>query len=351
MWPSLLLLPLAAFSASSHAVINARDAAAAPSTDFPQYAPVPASALGAKIGPEGYVVESFGLGCYMVSEGAYQALFLVSDKGVIVVDNPPTIGHKLLYAIGNVTSQPITHVIYSHSHGDHIGGASLLPPKAEIIAHEDTAELLAESPDPTRPAPKKTFKDEYRLTVGNQTLLLSYKGENHVRGNIFIYAPKQKTLMLVDVVFPGWTPFAKLGLVKNVPGFIRAHDQILSYDFTHFVGGHLERSGDRKDVETQREYVHDLYDNCAATIRLSATEDPTVGGGKILGGSLAKNPGNTWAAFRTYLDVTSEYCAKKTNEKWGKRLAAADVFQVSNAETMIESQRTDWAILGPFAAT
>lgn len=41
---------------------------------------------------------------------------------------------------------------------------------------------------------------------GNQTLELRYDGENHARGNIYIYAPAQKLLVLIDVVFPRLGP-------------------------------------------------------------------------------------------------------------------------------------------------
>ena len=301
----------------------------------------------------------------MVTDGSYQALFLVSTEGVIVVDCPPTIGTKLIYAIGNITQQPITHLVYSHSHADHIGGAVLLVNKTDddkddekekekekvvTIAHADTARLLAQVSDPNRPLPQKTFKDNYTLRCGNQTLELSYKGPNHLEGNIFIFAPAQKVLMLVDVVFPGWTPFSRLGEVKNVPGFIAAHDQILDgYDFDHFVGGHLDRSGVRRDVEIQREYVRDLFDNCAETIRLGATEDPVLGAANVLGPVAARNPENPWAAFDVYLEVTARYCANRTNAKWIDRLAGSDVFQLDNAGTMIESLRIDYGVLGPFA--
>jgi glyoxylase-like metal-dependent hydrolase (beta-lactamase superfamily II) len=302
------------------------------------------------IGPAGYYVEDFGQGTYMVTDGSYQALFLVSTDGVIVVDNPPTIGSKMLYAIGNITTQPITHLIYSHSHADHIGGAILvLDDKVKTIAHVETANLLAQVNDPNRPAPHKTFKKDYKLKVGNQTLELSYKGPNHLEGNIFIYAPAAKVVMLVDVVFPGWTPFDRLGEVKNVPGFIQAHDQILEYDFEHFVGGHLSRSGNRADVEIQKEYVGDLFKNCKEVIELTGTNDPVLGGAAILGPVFAVNPGNSWAAFSVYLEVTAEVCANRTNEKWINRLAGSDVFQVANAQTAIESLRIDYGVLGPFA--
>ena len=88
---------------------------------------------------------------------------------MILVDLPPTIGRNMLLAIGNVTSQPITHMVYSHSHADHIGVASLVadPGKpVEIIAHEDTKELLQEVLDVSRPLSTVTFKDDYKLCVG-----------------------------------------------------------------------------------------------------------------------------------------------------------------------------------------
>ena len=50
------------------------------------------------------------------------------QEGVIVVDAPPSIGENILAAIAEVTDEPITHVIYSHSHADHIGAAGIYPP-------------------------------------------------------------------------------------------------------------------------------------------------------------------------------------------------------------------------------
>src|SRR6187549_480428 len=85
------------------------------------WAPVPPTSNGPKLGPDNWRVESFGGGAYMVTDNQYQGFFLVSTKGVIVVDAPPSIGRGLLYAIGNVTKVPVSHVVYSHAHADHIG--------------------------------------------------------------------------------------------------------------------------------------------------------------------------------------------------------------------------------------
>ena len=97
------------------------------------------------------------------------------------------------------------------------------------------------------------------LKVGNQTLQLDYHGNNHLPGNIFIYAPQQKVLMLVDIIFPGWIPFPYLAIAKDTAGFIEAHDIALNnYDFNTIVAGHLTRLGTKADVGVQRELVMDL---------------------------------------------------------------------------------------------
>ena len=106
------------------------------------------------------------------------------------------------------------------------------------------------------PIPTITFAKNYTLEIGNETLKLDYYGNNHFPGNIFIYAPKQKVLMLVDVIFPGWVPFPYLALAKDTAGFIKAHDIALNnYDFDTLVGGHLTRLGTRNDVIVQRIFI------------------------------------------------------------------------------------------------
>ncbi len=64
---------------------------------------------------------------YWVTDGSYNTMFLVTDKGVVAVDAPPTIGKNYLKAIAEVTNKPVTYVIYSHAHLDHIGDCWNVP--------------------------------------------------------------------------------------------------------------------------------------------------------------------------------------------------------------------------------
>ena len=143
---------------------------------------LPETAFGVPIDPEkGYFVGEISDGVYWVTEGVYSMMFLTTGEGVIVVDAPPSIGGNILNAITEVTDERITHVIYSHSHADHISGASMYPEDATYIAHEETLnQIQRDRPLPFGvftgggpvPLPTVTFSDNFTLVVGNNTLML-----------------------------------------------------------------------------------------------------------------------------------------------------------------------------------
>lgn len=174
-----------------------------------KYMDVPESAMGPAIDPaKGYRLQALGKGLFMITDNAYQSMFMVYEKGVVVIDAPPSYAAHIPQAIAEVTDKPVTHLVYSHSHLDHIGGAKGLARNPIIIAQEETKRLLIRANDPNRPVPTVAFRNRYTLKAGSQILELSYHGNAHEPGNIFIEAPAQKTLMVVDVITRGGCPGA-----------------------------------------------------------------------------------------------------------------------------------------------
>jgi glyoxylase-like metal-dependent hydrolase (beta-lactamase superfamily II) len=127
---------------------------------------------------------------------------LIADtgEGVVAFDSPW--GEDYLAAIRRVSAAPVSHLVYSHAHYDHIGGARHLG-AAEVVAHWATAEIVTRHADHRRPVPTMTFDPEMTLDAGSLRIELRYHGPNHQDGNIFIYLPQHRVLMLVDVVVPG----------------------------------------------------------------------------------------------------------------------------------------------------
>lgn len=310
-------------------------------------APIPAGCAGPTV-PEdkGYLVEEIRDGVYWVSDGVFQAMFLTTGDGVIACDAPPTIGRNYLNAISDVTDEPVTHVIYSHSHSDHIGAAHLFPESVTYVASAETARTLARADDARRPVPTVTFSDSFTLNVGRQTLLLEDKGPDHEPGNIYIYAPEQKILMKIDVICPGWVPFKDLSHVKDMPGYLKAHDDVLTYDFDVLVAGHVARLGTREDVEVQREYVMDLKAHATEAIE-------TVDISRVFEEAGVADPsrpgaGNPWLLFDVYLQTVANQCTQAMLPKWVERLGGADVFTFDHALVMAESLRLDYGFLPRF---
>ncbi len=74
-----------------------------------------------------------------------------------------------------------------------------------------------------------TPEPEYVLEVGGEVLNLAFHGPNHTPDNIFIFAPRQRTLMVVDVLFPGWVPFKGLAIAQDIPGWVHAQNVAMDY--------------------------------------------------------------------------------------------------------------------------
>lgn len=305
---------------------------APPGVQIDHYLKVPASARGPSIDPaKGYRTQDLGRGLYMITDNMYQSMLLVFESGVVLIDAPPSYATHIAAAIAEVTPLPITHMIYSHSHIDHIGGASGIPGEPIVIAQRETKRLLEEANDAHRPIPNVVFDQQYTLRVGTQVLQLSYHGYGHAPGNIYIYAPAQQVLMVVDVISPGWMPYRSLSLSRDIPGLFRQVDEIAKMPFNTLVGGHVARVGNRNDVLMQAQYMRDL--SAAAKQSLNYTSF-----GFVVDPADHENP---WALADNYMDRATIGCVNTMTDKWATRLAGFDAYIWEHCIAMEESQRAD----------
>jgi glyoxylase-like metal-dependent hydrolase (beta-lactamase superfamily II) len=277
------------------------------------------------IGSKGYHVGSYGDGAYWITDGLYNSMFIVSDEGVIVIDAPQSYAKKIPDAIREVTDKTVKYFIYSHHHADHTAGSAIFGDEVIRIGHQLTARELRRKNDPNRPVPTITFSDSYTVKLGTQQVELSYPGLQHSPGNVFIYLPKQKVLMLVDVLYPGWVPFEDFAVAASVPGYFRAFDQAKEYDFKFFQGGHVGRPGTRQEFDIAQEYIVDIQKNAGKALQtvkpplsLTGKDNPT------------KEP---YIPFNTYLNAVSDVCAQITQEKWEYKLKAGNLYTRSHCWT------------------
>ncbi len=303
--------------------------------NLPDYAPVPRPAFGPTLNDQGYYVGRVERNLYWVTDGTYQSAFLTTPDGVVLLDAPPTIGHNIQRAVdeiaaANGVSNKVTHLVYSHHHADHAGASALFGSGVARIGHEQTRRLLLRDDDPARPAPEETFEDRRALELGGERIELAWHGSNHSPDNIFIHLPEHDTLMLVDVVHPGWAPVYQSNLTEDIPGCLEAPGTALTYPWKHFIGGHVGRLGTRDDIHLHQRYMADV---CASARAALDTVDPTP--------YFARYGENRCAALRGYLDAVTATAAGPVIEKYTGVLACADVFTAGTTFHVMQSIRLD----------
>jgi glyoxylase-like metal-dependent hydrolase (beta-lactamase superfamily II) len=294
------------------------------------------TALGAPLASEelpktgGYLRKEIGTGLHWISDGAYSTMFLVAAEGVIACDAPPSLGENYLKAIAEVTDKPVKYLVYSHEHVDHIAGSRLFPDDVNIVAHRLTAELLSTRRDPQRRLPTITFDESLELTLGEQVIQLRYHGINHSFDNIFIFAPRQRTLMLVDVVYPGWMPYKNLGEAVDIPGVVAAHRRALSYDFETLVAGQVTRPGTRADVTVQLELLEDLSD--AARRAYSSLNFQN-----FLSANTPSSSSSAWELHNDFEQALVDRMVAEVRPRWIDRLRGVDAYLRDNCWAMLET--------------
>lgn len=202
------------------------------------------------------------------------AAFVVTPAGVVVIDalGSPALATRLIAEIRKITPQPITHLIVTHYHADHIYGLQTFKALGtRIIAHRaaraylnsETARLRLEASRqelaPWVDAQTRLVEaDEWidgdkEFAVGGVRFQLKPVGPSHTPEDMAIYMPAEKVLFAGDLVFRSRIPFVGQADSRH---WIAALDNLLAFDTDVIVPGHGPLSSEaRKDMQLTRDYL------------------------------------------------------------------------------------------------
>jgi glyoxylase-like metal-dependent hydrolase (beta-lactamase superfamily II) len=213
---------------------------------------------------------------YIFRNGNHQAMFVVTNDGVIATDpvayGRPEGGKAYVEEIKKVSDKPIRYLIYSHHHFDHIaGGQAFKDAGAKIVAHKRTKERLEALKDPHTPLPDETFDKRRTIKLGGTALELSYHGLNHSDSTIVMRLPKEKLVFIVDTFPVG--AFPGRGMIDFYPlEAERFAQEVLKMDWERMIPGHPGqpdgRLGTKKDVEDQLT----LWRDASEAVKVAARE-------------------------------------------------------------------------------
>jgi glyoxylase-like metal-dependent hydrolase (beta-lactamase superfamily II) len=277
-------------------------------------------------------------GVFVVTDGVWQSAFVVTGAGVVVFDAPATYGAKIRTEIAAQTPQPITTLVYSHAHKDHIGGSAAFADiqGLEIVALTGVAKFLAEKKDPGRLLPTKTFDGQLVLNQGGTRIELRAAKYHSDEGDVIVYIPHAGFLMAIDTWAPGYGPFMGFDITSNFHEYLHIFDVLLAYKFDVFVGGHLTHPGTRADVEVAREFTRDVYE----TVKRVHGETSLM---SVFGETAEQIGGydNKYLLFGRFLDVVTERATAEIEKRWMGRLAGIDVFAEDHVRTALIYVRWD----------
>jgi len=189
------------------------------------------------------------------------AVFVVTERGVVLFDagGSPAMGDAIVARVRSVTSQPITHVVLSHWHGDHMRGLQSIReafPDARILAHPHARDMIVSTQErwlerrmtmaanvrkavgnaiaqgvdlsgrplippekewleaglaiadrldrennlTTYVVPDATFEEHLTLFLGGREIRLLRLGNAHTAGDVILWLPRERIVATGDVV-------------------------------------------------------------------------------------------------------------------------------------------------------
>ena len=225
----------------------------------PQHAEIPAPAIQEV---------SKGIYAYIQLDGSWflnNAGCIVGEKTATVIDSTGTEARARAWhaAIRQVTQNPVSSLINTHSHGDHTYGNFMFADSAIIASERCRREIIASGNGshalfpmidfgdcPVTP-PTVTFEDKLSVYIDDLRVELMFVGPAHTTNDIVAWIPDRKLLFTGDVIFNGGTPFALAG---SIGGWLEALERIEALGAETIVPGHGAVTGPSA-IQDVRDYL------------------------------------------------------------------------------------------------
>jgi glyoxylase-like metal-dependent hydrolase (beta-lactamase superfamily II) len=249
--------------------------------------PAPRPVAPQQVSPSAWFVQGeAALGSSANRNFISNAGFVVTPAGVVVIDalGSPALARELLAAIARVTTKPVTHLIVTHYHADHIYGLQeFRKAGARIIAHRAALEYIHSDTAASRlknsrvelapwidaqtelVVPDQWIDGATELVVGGVRLQLTPVGPAHTPEDLVVFLRSEGVLFAGDMVFRGRVPF--VGQADSHQ-WILALDTLLAMQPKVVVPGHGPLSTTaREDLQLTRDYLAYLREKMGAAAR------------------------------------------------------------------------------------
>jgi cyclase len=219
--------------------------------------------------------------------GGNTAVFLTAG-GVTVVDaKNPGWGKPILDKIKTLTDKPVTTLINTHTHGDHVSGNVEFPATVDVVVQENTKANMEKmdffKQNNNRGMAKRTFKDKMSLGKGADQIDLYYFGPGHTNGDAIVVFPALRTAHVGDLFANKGLPLvdgANGGSVLHYPDTVmKVYNGVKNVDTV--INGHSATTMTWPDVKEFAEFNMDFLTWAQGELKAGKTPEQAAPGWKV----------------------------------------------------------------------
>jgi glyoxylase-like metal-dependent hydrolase (beta-lactamase superfamily II) len=174
--------------------------------------------LGGTPSVDALQVQKLADNLYVLGGGGGNTAAFITANGVLLVDTKVSgWGQPMIEKLKTLTDKPVTTIVNTHAHFDHVNGNAEFPATVEIITSENTKKLMEDfhpvynlQMDSSTPfkanggkgLPNRTFADRLTLWSGADQVDLHFHGPAHTGGDTWVVFRTARVMHAGDA-FPG----------------------------------------------------------------------------------------------------------------------------------------------------
>jgi len=230
--------------------------------------------------PKVVEVEKVKDNLYVLRGGGGNTAVFVMANGVTVVDaKNPGWGQPILDKVKELTPKPITMLINTHTHGDHVSGNVEFPATVDIVVQENTKANMEKmdifKQNNNRGMAKRTFKDKMTIGKGADQIDLYYFGPGHTNGDAWVVFPALRVVHSGDIFANKGLPLidgANGGSVLHIHETLnKAYSGIKNVDT--IINGHTPANTPWADLKEFADFNHDFLTWAQAELKAGKTPE------------------------------------------------------------------------------
>ena len=225
-------------------------------------------------------VEKLKDNLFVLKGGGGNTTVFVQSNGITVVDTKnPGWGAPILAKIKELSPKPVTTIINTHTHGDHVSGNVEFPATIDFVAQENTKVNMEKMPIFKEHngvgLPTRTFKDKMTIGKGADQVDLYYFGPGHTNGDAFVVFPALRIMHAGDIFARKAVPLidpANGGSMLHISEtLMKAHDGIKNVDA--IINGHTPAQTTWADLKEFSQFNKDLANWMRAGLKAGKTPE------------------------------------------------------------------------------